>query len=209
MNLKEFSNIIKGIMENSINNKTYNFVKSLPEGESNYNFVFTKDKDSIKISSPVKSFSTIFEIANRAFNQEDYELSLRILIEGKTKTISKKGHSTIPVEKLKNEMLFGIKVDKIFYEIATTKDFKITYSEYEGTIIKFNNKKTDNFLQLLMGLFPFVDAEKNSKKIEVYCTFKIEKYNQFRKEQKKKGELKCIIKIDGNTLGTKLSSFIF
>ena len=210
MNLKEFSNIIKEIIGNNIDNETYNFIKKIPEGESNYDFVFIKNGSFIKISSPIRSFSTAFEIANRAFHQKDYELSLRISSEGKTKTISKKGHSSKSIKKLKDEMLFGIKADRIFYEIASTERFNVTYSEYEGTIIKFKDKiEADKFLQLLIGLFPFVEIKRDTKSIEIHCTFSIGKYNQFGKRQKKKGELKCLIKIDRGILGTKLSSFIF
>jgi len=71
MNLKEFSNIIKEIIGNNIDNETYNFIKKIPEGESNCDFVFIKNGSFIKISSPVRSFSTAFEIANRAFHQKD------------------------------------------------------------------------------------------------------------------------------------------
>ena len=45
--------------------------------------------------------------------------------------------------------------------------------------------------------------------IEVNCVFEIEKYEAYKKEQKKRGNLKCTIKVDEKALGTKIGSFIF
>ncbi len=210
MNLKEFSKIVKELIKKDISNETYHFIRNLPEGKTNYNFGFILQGKSVKILSPLRSLPVAFEIANRIIPQEDYTLSLRVLSNGKTKTISKTAHSTTHIEELKENMLMGTDVERIFYEILTTDDFEITYSEYEGTIVRFKDETLSRrFLQILIGLFPFVEIERDNKRVEIQCTFEIEKYEHFKKEQKKRGNLKCVIKVDGENVGTKLGSFIF
>ncbi|MCD6576147.1 MAG: hypothetical protein J7K73_03230 [Nanoarchaeota archaeon] len=211
MDLKEFSKIVKEIINESISENTAEFIKKLHEGTTNYNFGFMiLDNKSVKIMSPLRSLPVAFEIANRMLPQKDYTLSLRIFSDGKTKTISKSAHSSINVDTLKKELLLGTNADRIFYEIVTANDFEITYSEYEGTIVRFNEEKqAEKFLQLITGLFPFVEVNKENKKVEVYCSFEIEKYDGYSKDIQKKGKLKCTIKIDGSPAGTKLGSFVF
>jgi hypothetical protein len=94
--------------------------------------------------------------------------------------------------------------------MITTEEFQIKFSEYEGTILQTNDEETARrYFQLLVGLFPFVEAEKDTKQAKVECAFNIEKWDSFRKEQKKRGTLKCTITLDGNLMGTKGNSFVF
>jgi len=211
MDLKEFSNIVKEIISEDISEDTFEFIKKLYDGTTNYNFGFMiLNNKSVKIMSPLRSLPVAFEIANRMLPQKDYTLSLRVYSDGKTKTISKSAHSSISVDALKEELLLGTDVNEIFYEVITTNDFEITHSKYEGTIIKFINEElSGKFLQIIAGLFPFVEVNKESKKLEIFCSFNIEKYDGYNKNIQKKGKLKCTIKVDGESVGTKLGSFIF
>ena len=210
MNLKEFSKVVKEIIRNQISNETFHFVKGLPEGKTNMRFGFIREGKLVKILSPLRSIPIAYDVANKILPQKDYTLSLRISSEGKTRLISKTGHGSMSVDELKKDILLGAQAERIFYEILTTEDFEITYSEYEGTIIKLNDEShAKQFLQIMIGLFPFVETKPESKKVEINCAFEIEKYDTYKKEQKKRGNLKCRIKVDDQSLGTKIGSFIF
>ena len=86
MNLKEFSKIVKDIIRKEISNETYHYIRSLPQGKTNYKFGFIREDKLVKILSPLRSLPIVFEIANRILPQKDYDLSLRVLSKGKTKT---------------------------------------------------------------------------------------------------------------------------
>jgi hypothetical protein len=210
ISLKEFSNIVKNIIANKIDDITYAFINQLPLGETNYKFRFILDKNRVKILSSLRSMQTAFEIAKIMFPQKDYTLSIRLLSGGETKTISKSAPIRTSLEKLEEEILSGMKVDRIFYKIATTEDFEITFSEYEGTIVNFKDElSARRFIQLLAGLFPFIELKKENKIIDIHCKFLIEKYDGVKKNIEKKGKLSCKVTLDGYPMGTKLSSFFF
>ena len=210
IDLREFSNIVKDVMSNNIDDFDYAFVNQLPLGETNYNFRFSLEEKQVRIISPLRSLPTAFEIANLVTPQKDYTLSMRILSEGKTSTISKSAPAKIKVDKLKEEVLTGTKADRIFYEILTTDDFEITFSEYEGTIVRFKDESiAKRFMQLLVGLFPYGEFKKENKNVEVHCKFAVEKYDGLKKGIQKKGKLSCKVIIDGYPAGTRLSSFFF
>jgi len=210
MNLKEFSNLVKEVIKQKISTETFNRINELPMGTSNYNFGFVLRDKSVLVKSPLKSMSVAFEIANRMVQNRDYTLSLKVSSEGKSKTVSKTFGADINVEKARKELELSSEADRVFYEIATTDDFEITNSEFEGTVVKFKDENNARrFLQLFVGLFPFVETEQNSKKVEINCELSIEKYERFKKEQTKKGTLKCVVKIDDNIIGAKSGTFLF
>ncbi len=210
MELKKFSNIVKEIIRKKISDETKKYLQELPVGKTNYKFKFELDNKTVRVLSPLRSLPTIFEYANRIMPQKDYTYSLRVLKETKTETISKTFTPQIHVEKAKKEILIGENVQRIFYEILKTEDFKITYSEQEGTIIKFNNSDiARRFFQILVGLFPFAEVSKENKTLFIDCTLSLEDYEEFRKKLSKKGHVKCSISIDGKTIGTKSGVFIF
>ncbi len=209
ISLKEFSNIAKDILSNNISDMTYAFINHLPIGITNYNFGFILEGKSVKILSPLESLSVAFETANIIKPQQDYTLSIRILSQGATKTISKSAHSKIKVERLKEEILTGAAANRIFYEIITTEDFEITHSEYEGTVVRFKNEDAARrFIQLLVGLFPFAEFKRDDTKAKIFCTFDIQKYDGLKKGIEKKGRFTCKISINDKIIGTKSSSFI-
>jgi redox-regulated HSP33 family molecular chaperone len=209
MNLKGFSNAVKEIIKKQISPATIALVKTMPLGETNYKFAFILQGKNVKIASSLRSLPAIFDIAKRILPSVDYNLTIRIQSD-KTKEISKRVSVGTSIEKLKEEMLFGQDAVRVFYETITTDDFEITYSEYEGTVIKFSDENVARrFLQISVGMFPFVDIEKENKNVEITCTFSIEKYEKHKTDISRKGNVKCLVKADGEVLGTKSGTFIF
>ena len=210
MNLKEYSKMVKEVINKKISTETFSKINELPMGASSQNFGFILRDKTVLVKSSLKSLSVAFEIANRMVQNRDYTLSLKVSSDSKSKTVSKTFSSETNVEKARKELEASAEADRVFYEIITTDDFEITSSEYEGIVVKFKDETlARRFLQLLTGLFPFVETEQNSKKVEIICELNIEKYEQFKKEQTKKGTLRCSVKIDDNAMGAKSGTFIF
>lgn len=209
MELIKFSNLVKRVIRKKITGETKNYLQELPIGKTNYKFKFELENKIVRVLSPLKSLPTVFEFANRIIPQKDYTYSIRVLKESKTSTLSKTSSVNTPIEKTKQGITSGEKIQRIFYEILKTEDFKITYSEQEGTIITF--KEVDDarrFFQTIVGLFPFADVGKENKSLFVDCTISIEEYERFKKKDTKKGMVKCSITIDNTTVGTKTGAFI-
>ena len=210
MELKKFSKLVKEVIRKNISAEIAEFIKELPIGKTNYKFMFELNGKSVRILSPLRSLPTIFEFAKRIIPQKDYTYSARILNENKTNTLSKTSPAGIPVEKTKENLLAGENVQRIFYETLKTEDFKITYSEQEGTIIAFNDADSSRrFFQILVGLFPFAEVKKENEKIKIDCSVSIEDYSEFRKKHQKRGTIICSIEIDDEKIGTKTGVFIF
>lgn len=183
----------------------------LPMGTTKKLFGFALGNKTIHIISPAKDvMQTIFDVINKAMPQEYYDYALRFTEESKTKTVTKRGHHLIPIQKIKNEITTGKTLIRVYYEILTTPDFEIKNSEFEGTILKCNDDELlRRVFQLLAGLFPFVETTRETKKIGIECTFDVEKYEGFRKEQKKKAYLVCNLTMDGKQVGSKSATFMF
>lgn len=209
MELIQFSNLVKKVIRKNITKEIEEYLIELPIGNTNYKFKFELDNKTVRVLSPLKSLPTVFEFANRIAPQKDYTYSMRVLKESKTDTLSKTFDVNSPIEKTKKELVAGEEVQRVFYEILKTEDFKITYSEQEGTIITFEEPdKARRFFQTLVGLFPFADIGKENKSLFVDCSISIENYKRFKKEDTKKGLIKCSISIDNETVGTKTGAFI-
>ena len=87
--------------------------------------------------------------------------------------------------------------EQILSGIITTDDFEITFSEYEGTILKANDEQTARlFFQAITGLFPFVEPDKDMKRVKVECEFEIKKDELYGKDDKKRGKLSCTITVN-------------
>ncbi|MCD6547046.1 MAG: hypothetical protein J7K22_00670 [Nanoarchaeota archaeon] len=196
MNLKEFSNMVKEIINQKISLKTLDFLKELPQGETNYVFGFLLEENSVRILSSVRSMPTIFQMLKNIMHVNDYNYSIRIITQdGKAKILTKTAVSY--VDDIKKELLLGEKVNRVMYEKITTEKFEITFSEYEGTIVKFKEKEqAEKIFQIIVGLFPFIELEKDNKKVKVTCKFNKKENNV---------TLDCIIEIDGKGIGTKRS----
>jgi len=183
----------------------------LPMGTTKKLFGFALGNKTIHVISPTRDVTqTIFDILNKAMPQEYYDYSLRLTEETKTKTLSKRGNSSIPISKLKSEITSGKTLIRIYYEMLTTQDFEVTNSEYEGTIIKSNDETLlRRVFQLLVGLFPFAETTKETKKVGIDCVFDVEKYEGFKKEQTKRATVLCNITMDGKRVGSKSATFMF
>jgi len=210
MDLIGYSLGIKEMIRGS-GNHAIELANELPMGTTKKYFGFAVGNKTIHVIAPTKDvMQTIFDILNKTIPQEYYDYSIRLTEDSKTKTISKRGHPSIPLKKLKNEMTTGGTLIRIYYEMLTTPDFEVTNSEYEGTIIKC---KDDELLRrvfvLLVGLFPFVETTKETKKVGVECNFDVGKYDAFKKEQKKKATVVCNLTMDGKPVGSKSCTFTF
>ena len=207
MNFLTYSTGIKNLLAGIVTEEVAEIIKGLSIGEKKIVFSFLLGERTIKIISPFTDIQSIFEVLNRASPQREYDLSLRILVGGKTKFLSKRGYPEIPVDRIKKNLSYG--ADKIYYEILSTNDFEITSSEYEGLVIKCDDLiKLKRYFRLLVGLFPFVEFKKDSKRIKIECIFDVENIQRVN-ETKKKGFLKCIIFVDEEQIGIKSKAFIF
>jgi len=210
LSLRDYSTAVKEIIRGNPGKQAEELVKTLPDGVTSKAFGFAISGKTIKILSGVPSLWSVFEVINRISPQKDYDFSMRGIFDGKTKVISKRANAKMNTDELKREMFVGGAMDRIFYETIITEEFQIKFSEYEGTILQTNDEETARrYFQLLVGLFPFVESEKDTKQAKIECVFNIEKWDSFRKEQKKRGTLKCTITLDGNMMGTKGNSFVF
>jgi hypothetical protein len=210
MNLYDYSTVVKEIIRGKPTKTALGFVKQIPLGISKKTFGFMLSGKTVKINSPLPCLTAVFISANRILPQQDYTLSLRVAAEGKTKTVSRRFAAEIPIEDAKKEIGFGQSFERTFYEILTTDDFEITNSEYEGTILKANDEDTARrCFQAMMGLFPFVESERETKQVKIECEFDIKKDELYGKDEKKRGTLKCMISLDGEGTGTKSNTFVF
>ena len=101
-------------------------------------------------------------------------------------------------------------IDRVFQKTISTKDFEISSSEFEGTVVKCNDdSKLRSYFQMICGIFPFVDASRDTHKVGVEFIFEIQEYSGYKKPQQRKGSLKCIITRDGEKIGTKSNFFMF
>jgi len=210
MNLIEYSNGIKELLKGRPGPSALQLVNDLTMGENRKLFGFVISDKTIQIIAPTKDVvQSLFDMLNKTMPQDYYDYTIRVTEESKTKTISKRGHPAISIKTLKEDMLKGGNFIRIFYEILTTPDFEITNSEFEGTLIKCNDSALlRRVFNLMVGLFPFVETERETKKVGIECIFDIQKYDM-RKEMKKKGTLICNITLDGRPSGSKSSTFIF
>lgn len=210
MNLYDYSTAVKEIIRGKPNKSTLEFVKQIPLGITKKTFGIMLSGKTVKVNSPLPCLTAIFISANRVLPQRDYTLSLRVAADGKTKTISRRFAADTSIEDAKNEIAFGKNFERIFYEILTTGDFEITNSEYEGTILKANDDETARrCFQAMMGLFPFVEVERETKQVKIDCEFEIKKDELYGKDEKKRGTLRCMIFLDGEGTGTKSNTFVF
>jgi hypothetical protein len=210
MKLEEYSTAVKEIINGKPTKATLEFVKQLPLGKSNNAFSFQLSGKVIKMNSSLKSFSAIYQSVSRMNPQQDYTLSLRLSVGGKSKTVSKRFSSNVKVEDAEKELYDHFNAERIFYEIITTDDFEITNSDYEGTILKAENEETARrYFYTFMGIFPYVELERDSKLVKIDCEFDIKKDDLYGKDEKKRGKLNCNISIDGESAGTKSNSFVF
>lgn len=210
MHLLKFSKTVREIVDGTPTKDTLDFVKQLPMGITTYTVGFILSGKIIKVLSTIKSFPAVYGAANRLLPQKDYTISLRVSANGKTKTVSKSFPASTSIENAKKNLLEGQNAERIFYEILTTDDFEITFSEYEGTVLKLNDETlARRYFQTFLGLFPFVNLEKETKTLKIDCEFEIKKYDAYRKEEQKQGRLSCKIEIDGNAVGTRGNNFVF
>jgi len=209
MNLLEYSTIVKEILEGKPGKTSANFIKNLKKDDVK-SFRFSIAGKNIVIKSEIYPLDAIFVILNKISQQKDYELFLKALSKGKIKTLNGKFKSNEKIELAKKELTEGEVIDRIYYETIKTEDFEITYSEFEGAVIKTKGEEfSKEYFRLLLGLFPFIDFEKDTKDVEVKCTFEIKKLDVKKRGFENLGNLKCEIKVNGKAAGVRQNSFLF
>ena len=210
MNLIEFSNAVKEIVRGKVSDKTTEFLKTLPDGVVTKKFGFVLNGNIIQVVSPFRSLPAITKMVLRASEHDDYNYTIRVQGDGQMTNLAKRFVSAVDVDAAKKELLLGKNTDREFYEVVATPDFEIKYTEYEGTTIKANDPEmARKYFQSLMGLFPYVELEKQHKKVKMEFEFQKQAYKEFRKEPAHKGHLSCAIELDGVPAGTKGGSFIY
>jgi len=210
MNLIEFSNAVKEIVRGKVSDKTTEFLKTLPDGVVTKKFGFVLNGNIIQVVSPFRSLPAITKMVLRASEHDDYNYTIRVQGDGQMTNLAKRFVSAVDVDAAKKELLLGKNTDREFYEVVATPDFEIKYTEYEGTTIKANDPEmARKYFQSLMGLFPYVELEKQHKKVKMEFEFQKQAYKEFRKEPAHKGHLSCAIELDGTPAGTKGGSFIY
>jgi len=210
MDLKKYSTYVKELIRGTPTYEVFDFVRTLPVGVTRQDFGIMLSGKTVKVKSPFHSLQAVFDIANRIMPQKDYTLSLRVLVDGSTKILSKIAQAQSTIDEVKIQIVEGEQIDRTYYEIINTDDFEITYSEYEGTVLQA--KSTDlarQFFQAMVSLFPFADVGKENKQLEVECEFKIDELKSFSREEKRRGDLRCSILLDGKQIGTRGNIFIF
>ena len=210
MKLDEFSNAVREIIRGNPSTQAIEFVKTLQNKTTVKIFGFLLSGKTVKVMSPLRSIPAVTSLMLRAMPSKDYDYSARVQENTQTKVLSKRFASGTDVDKAQKELFFGKTIDRVFYEIVTTEDFEITFSEYEGTVIKTDSEETARrCFQAVLSLFPFAESEKNSKQVRIICEFDIQPYDRYGKEQKRKGSLSCRIEVDGKGIGTKGNNFVF
>jgi hypothetical protein len=211
MDLIDYSSAIKEVINGKPGTLAMQMLNELPLGRTKKLFGFVLGDKTIRVMAPTKDLmQPIFNILNRAMPQDFYDYTIRVSAEGKTKTLSRRGHPAVSLKRLYDEMHEVSTFERTFFEILKTNDFEVTNSEFEGTIIKSDDQALlRRVFQLLTGLFPFAEIERDTKRVGIECSFEVEKDELTKKEQKKKGTVVCDIIIDGKQVGSKSSSFFF
>jgi hypothetical protein len=210
MDLLGYSSGIKEILRGNNGTNAVALINELPVGKTQKIFGFALGNKNIHVIAPTRDvLQTLFDVISKAIPQDHYDYSIRVTEDNKVRTISKRGHPSISIKKLKDEMTAGGgKFQRVFYEMLTTNDFEITNSEFEGPMIKCDDEALlRRIFMLLSGLFPFAETTKETRKVGIECNFEIETY-EVRREQKRKGKLVCNIILDGKQVGSKSNSFI-
>jgi len=201
ISLIEFSKGIREIINGHPKEYAKTLVNSLKMGKHNGNFEFTLDGLVIRFDTPIKDLKSVFEILNKVESQDNYELSIRGIIDGESKTISKIGSNSIDFDELRKFLLLGKNVNQIYYEIINARDFEIRKSEFENIIIKCKNKDlARKFFTMLTGLFPFADVTRDTKQVKIQCEIEIK---PSREGETKQVLAKCKMTVDGEAQGIR------
>jgi len=174
VSLIEFSKGVKELIYGKVGDYSKKLVDSLKDGQHCGNFEFAIDNGIIRVATPIKDVNSVFEILNRAQPQERYELMMKGIFDGESKSISKMGSNNMSINEVREAALLGRNTTRIFYEIITADDFEIRKSEMEDITIKCKDKdEARRLFQLLVGIFPFVDIERETKRVKVACEFNV------------------------------------
>lgn len=210
MNLTDFTAGVKQIIRGNCGKEALALANELPIGRTTKIFGVSIGGNMLRVIIPFNDLQGIFDIANKALPQEFYDYTIRVTSDGKISNVSKKCMFSTPITEIRKKLIEHAKADRTFYEIIKTDDFEITYSDYEGVIIKAEDEMMlKRLFQVFSGLFPYIDLEKDTKRVGVECTFEVEKYDAFKKEQKRKAKLSCNLLRDGKVIGIKGNTFIF
>lgn len=204
-NLVDFAKGVSDILTGAFTKDAMEVTRKFEVGEYKRRYgVLKEGEDKIRIYGPYITPEPFFIYLLKIYHPREYEVGVSLSVADREKTFEKRVTSDIDPYEITSSML-RFPYDKINRISMKTKEFEVTLDP-KGITIKLREKRDLNkiFKGIAGSLFAFMRVSERFRSVEGDLDFVI---TTIYSDQRRRGSLKCIVKVDGSRYGVKINDF--